>query len=102
MKFAVIRSGGKQYIVNEGDVVVVDNINADADSKIELETLAQGDDEKNTIELGTPLLDTKVKGTVLETLKGDKIRVARYKSKTRQRRVMGFRPLLTRIKIETI
>ncbi len=102
MKFAVIKTGGKQYVVSENDEIVVDNLNIDVDSQVEFDTLAQGDLEQDTIELGSPLLDTKVKGLVVENMKGDKIRVARYKAKTRYRKVTGFRPMLSRVKITTV
>ena len=102
MKFAVIQTGGKQYVVSENSELTVDHINQEAGSTVEFVKLAEGDDEKNTIELGTPELSTKVKGTVMDTLKGDKIRVARYKSKTRFSKVTGFRPMLSKIKITAL
>lgn len=102
MKFAVIQTGGKQYVVSENTELTVDHINQEAGTQVEFVKLAQGDDEKNVVELGTPELKTKVMGTVVENLKGDKIRVARYKSKTRSRTVTGFRPMLSKIKITTL
>lgn len=102
MKFAVIKTGGKQYVVSENDEIVIDNLNVDVDATVEFDTLAQGDMEAETIELGKPLLSVKVTGKVLENMKGEKLRVARYKAKTRYRKVTGFRPLLTRVKIVSI
>jgi len=51
------------------------------------------------LELGTPTLSSKIKATVIDHLKGDKIRVARFKAKSRYRKVKGFRAQLTKIKI---
>ena len=102
MKFAIIRTGGKQYLVSESDEIVVDHLKSEKDVAVEFETLAEGDFEKNTVKLGKPALTTKVKGKVLENLRGDKIRVARFKEKTRQRKVRGFRAMLTRVKIVSI
>jgi large subunit ribosomal protein L21 len=99
MKFAVIQTGGKQYVVKKDDEIVVDNLNLEPDADIEFDTLAEGDDEKHDISLGTPLLKSRVKGKVLENLKGDKIRVARFKSKVRSRKVRGFRASLSKVKI---
>ncbi len=99
MKFAVIKTGGKQYVVSENDEITVDNLNQDADSVVEFEKLAEGDLEKETIKLGTPTLSSKVKGKVIENVKGEKLRVARFKAKTRYRKVTGFRPQLSRVKI---
>ncbi len=102
MKFAVIKTGGKQYVVSENDEIVVDNLNIDVDSNVEFDKLAEGDLENETIELGSPLMESKVTGLVVENMKGDKLRVARYKAKTRYRKVTGFRPMLSRVKIVTV
>jgi len=99
MKFAVIKTGGKQYIVSENDEIIVDHINQEPNSEVTLDKLAEGDYEKNVITLGDPLLKTKTKGLIVENIKGDKLRVARYKAKTRYRKVRGFRPMLSRVKI---
>ena len=102
MKFAVIKTGGKQYLVKKDDEIVIDNLNLEKDSEVAFDTLAEGDDDKNDITIGKPLITTKVKGKVMENMKGDKIRVARYKAKVRSRKVRGFRQSLTRVKITSI
>ncbi len=98
-KRAVIKAAGKQYVVKENDEIVVDRLNGNADQEIELEALASFDDTDGSFEAGTPSLKKTVKAKILESGKGEKIRVARFKSKVRYRRVTGFRPQLTRIKI---
>jgi len=99
MKFAVIQTGGKQYVVKKDDEITVDNLNLDVDADIEFDTLAEGDDEMHDITLGKPFLTSKVKGKIVDNVKGDKIRVARFKSKVRSRTVRGFRARLTKVKI---
>jgi large subunit ribosomal protein L21 len=99
MKFAVIRTGGKQYLVKENDEIYIDRLDKKVNQEIEFETLACGDLEKEEIGLGQPTLGSKVKGKIIENLKGDKIRVARFKAKSRYRRVRGFRPFLSKVKI---
>lgn len=101
VRFAVIKSGGKQYLVKEKDEFYVDRLEGKEKDKIELDTLAIFDEDKK-FELGTPSLDKKVKAEVVEHLKGDKIRVAHFKSKVRYRKVKGFRPYLTKLKIVKI
>ena len=99
-KFAVIRIGGKQYRVSEGDEILVDKLN-DL-TKIEPEVLLFVDGE--TVEIGTPVL-TKLKvkvKVVTELEKGEKIRVFKYKAKSRQRKHTGFRAQYTRLLIEKI
>lgn len=100
-KFAVVKSGGKQYIVKEDDKLVVDLIPCKEKDNIELETLAVFDSE-GEIAMGTPTLTKKTKATVIANLQGEKIRVARFKAKSRYRKVKGFRPQLTKMQIGKI
>jgi large subunit ribosomal protein L21 len=102
MKFAIIRTGGKQYFVKKDDEIVIDNLKQDKDSEVEFETLAKGDLEANTVELGKPSLKSGVKGVVMENGKGTKVRVARFKAKVRYRKVRGFRATLSQVKITSI
>jgi large subunit ribosomal protein L21 len=101
MKLAVIQTGGKQYIVKENQELFVDNIITDK-KELELPILLAWDDEKDDVEIGTPSLKSVAKVTVLDQLKGDKVRVMRFKAKTRYRKTTGFRPMLTKIKIVSI
>lgn len=102
MKYAVIKSGGKQYRVCEGDIIEVDRLSTiDKKNIIFSEVLLLVNDGQ--IKIGTPFTsDVKVMGKILDHLKGKKIRVAKFKAKARYRRVAGFRPSLTRVQIEKI
>jgi len=99
MKIAVVKTGGKQYLVKENDQLIVDQIAGKAKDKLELETLAVFDETGSQLDLGTPMVKTKVTAELIENLKGDKIRVAKFKAKVRYRKVRGFRARLTKIKI---
>ena len=99
-KFAVIRIGGKQYRVSEGEEILVDKLTDT--KKVSPEVLLFVDGEK--IEIGKPVL-TKAKVTVkvlVEVEKGEKIDVFKYKAKSRERRHVGFRAKYTRLLIEKI
>ena len=98
MKMAVIKTGGKQYLVKEKEEIFVDRLSYKKGKKIELETLLIFDNKK-IIELGKPITKTKVVAEVVENLKADKIRVAKFKAKGRYRKVRGYRHQLTKIKI---
>lgn len=102
MKYAVVVSGGKQYRVQEGDTLVVDQLSLDANSPYTFEEVllfVDGD----TREVGTPALSgVKVSGKILEHARGEKIRVAKFKAKAKYRRATGFRAALTKVQIETI
>ena len=101
MKYAVIKTGGKQYRVSEGDVIEVDKLEVSKDRVIFDNVLLLVTED--SVQIGKPfILDAKVRGKLLEQKKGDKIRVAKFKSKVRYRRVAGFRPMLSKIQIEKI
>lgn len=96
---AVIKTGGKQYLVKESQELVVDHLKGKQNAEIPLEVLATFDDDKKSVNLGKPVLKEKAKAKLIEQFKGEKIRVARFKAKVRYRKVRGFRPSLSRIRI---
>ena len=102
MKYAVVISGGKQYRVQEGDTIVVDQLAVEANAPYTFEEVllfVDGD----TREVGMPTLaGVKVSGKVLEHTRGEKIRVAKFKAKAKYRRVTGFRAALTKVMVEKI
>ena len=102
MQYAIIKSGGKQYKVSAGDTLTVDKIDLDGKKNISFEeVLLFVNDGKVTI--GKPSIkDAVVTAALVDQVKGDKIRVAKFKAKSRYRKVMGFRPLHTILKIEKI
>ncbi len=101
MKKAVIATGGKQYLVSEGETIKVELIK-DAKSKISFDALLVIDGEKATV--GTPLVkDIKVNTTVIdENSQQDKVTSIRYKAKKRVRTVRGHRQRLMTLKVDTI
>lgn len=98
-KYAVVKTGGKQYLVSEGEQIVVDKVAQEEGKKIDLLTIARFAEDGETLELGSPILKESVQGQVISHLKGDKLRIAKFKAKVRYRRVRGFRPMLSKIKI---
>lgn len=102
MKYAIIKTGGKQYLVRENDEIVVDYLKEKSGKKVNFETLACWEEEGKNLKIGQPTLEEKVEGKIIENLKGEKIRVARFKAKVRYRRTKGFRPLLSKVKIVKI
>ncbi len=100
LTLAIIKTGGKQYLVKENDELYVDRIEGKDNDIIELPTLAVFSDQ--SAEIGTPILDKKISAKIMSSAQGDKIRVARFKAKVRYRRVTGFRADLTKIKITKI
>ena len=102
MKYAVVSVGGKQYKVSEGDVLEVQSLGVKANDAYTFETVLLVVDEK-TRKVGTPTVSgATVSATVVDTKKGEKIRVAKYKAKVRYRKVIGFRPMVTTVKVDKI
>lgn len=102
MKYAVVQSGGKQYIAKVGEIVTIDKIEKKVGDKFEFENILLIKNE-NTLEIGKPNLEAgRVTGTVLKQYKGEKLDVFKFKAKVRYRKKIGFRPLLTDIKIDKI
>jgi large subunit ribosomal protein L21 len=102
MKIAIIKTGGKQYRVKEGQTIKVEKLEAEAGSAVKFETLLISDEEANEMELGAPFLGEKVTGEVIATAKDDKVTVVKYKSKTRYKKTVGHRQLKTAVKITAI
>ncbi|MEK7517073.1 MAG: 50S ribosomal protein L21 [Patescibacteria group bacterium] len=102
MEYAVIRSGNKQYKVSRDLVITVERLQSKAGEKILFDdVLIYVNDGK--LNLGKPRsFGVRVSGTVLEHAKGEKIRIAKFKAKSKYRRVTGHRQHLTRIKIDEI
>lgn len=99
--FAVIKTGGKQYKVAEGDILNVEKIAHDKDRVIFNEVLLVSDDKN--IKVGKPLLEgSKVEAKVLEEGRGEKKMVFRYKAKTRRRTKKGHRQPYTKVQITKI
>jgi len=101
MKKAVIKVGGKQYLVAEKETLTVDLL-GDAKKELELDALMVIDGEK--VSVGTPVVkDAKVVAKVVEPeVKGEKLRVIRYKSKKRVHKEIGHRQKYSEIEITSI
>lgn len=97
--YGVVKTGGKQYLVKEGITITVDQLNVEKNKKVELETLLKFDIEGKAFELGQPFLKEKVSAEVIDNVLGEKIRIAKFKAKSRYRKVRGFRARLTKLKI---
>ena len=102
MKYAVLTSGGKQYKVSVGEILEVEHLESEKDQKITFtDVLLYADGE--SVYVGTPYVEgAKVESTVVDHIRGEKIRVAKFKAKARYRRVTGHRQSLTRLKIDAI
>ena len=100
--YAIIKTGGKQYKVAEGDSIVIEKLEVEEGASVTFEevlTIVDGDNVK----IGRPTVaKAKVTGTVEKNGKGPKIHVFKYKSKKNYRRRSGHRQPFTKVKIDKI
>jgi len=102
MALAVIKTGGKQYLVSPGDKIKIEKLDAEEGKEITFnEVLLLGKDDK--IEIGTPLVkNAKVLGKVLKQEKDKKVIVFKYKPKKRYRVKKGHKQPFTEVEITKI
>ncbi len=100
--YAIIEDQGRQYTVQQGDVVDVDLRDATEKESLVFERVLLVRDDKDT-RVGTPTLDgARVVATVLGEVKGEKIVVRKFKRRKNYRRKQGHRQRYTRVRIESI
>lgn len=101
--FAVIETGGKQYIVSKGDTVEVELLGEmEEGAKVEFDKVLMTDDGSKA-EIGAPYLSgKKVTGTFKGIKKGPKISIVRYKAKSNRDRKIGHRQKYATVTIDSI
>lgn len=100
--YAVIKTGGKQYRVSEGDVIRVEKLPVEEGANIEFgEVLAVGEGEG--IKLGAPFIDGgKVTAVVQGAVKGEKIKIVKFRRRKHHQKITGHRQHYTEVKITGI
>ena len=100
--YAVIKTGGKQYRVQQGDVIFVEKIDSQADEAVTFEEVLLVNDGDQT-RIGAPTVaGAKVEGKVLGQVNGQKIVVYKYKAKKNERKKQGHRQPYTKVEITAI
>ncbi|OFI07216.1 50S ribosomal protein L21 [Clostridium acetireducens DSM 10703] len=101
--YAVVKTGGKQYRVQEGDVLYVEKLEADVDAVVELNEILAVGKEDGELVVGKPVVEgAKVTAKVLKQGKGKKVVVFKYKAKKDYRKKQGHRQPYTKLQIEKI
>lgn len=98
--YAIVRSGGRQHKVAVGDIVEIDKVTDEVGSSIELTPLMLVDGDDITVQ--DKLSKATVTAEVLGEVKGPKIRIMKYKSKSGYRRRLGHRQRYTQVKVTGI
>lgn len=101
-KFAVVKVSGSQFEVKEGDLIEVSRLSAKEGEKVDLEEVLLFSDE-GKVKVGKPTVEgVKVSAKVEKQFQGEKLHISRFKAKTGYRKKIGFRPMITQLRIETI
>lgn len=99
--YAIIETGGKQYRVEQGDVIYVEKLGLNAEDEVIFDKVVAV--KNSTLKVGKPYVkDAVVKGTVVKNGKGKKITVFTYKPKKGSARKMGHRQPYTKVQITEI
>jgi len=100
--YAVIQTGGKQYLLHQGDEVLVEKLDGKANDKVVLNDVLFVENEGNHL-VGTPqLTDAKVLCKIVKQDKGPKLTIFKMKRRKNARRKNGHRQKLTRLQVEKI
>ena len=99
--YAIITAGNKQYRVSQGDVIYIDKVNQENDSTVTFDVLLV--ENEGEIKVGNPTVaGAKVEGKVVAQVKGEKIKIYKYKSKKNYHRRAGHRQPYTKVEITAI
>lgn len=98
---AIIKTGGKQYLVQPGDKIEVEKLEAEVGKEVTFPEVLMLEKDGKT-EIGMPAIKATVKGKVLAETKGEKLIIFKYKSKKRYKRKIGHRQKFTQVEITSI
>ena len=99
--YAIIAAGGRQYRVSQGDTIYIDKVDQEADSSISFDVLMIGGEGE--VKVGSPIIaGAKVEGKVVAQVKGEKIKIYKYKSKKNYHSRAGHRQPYTKVEITAI
>jgi large subunit ribosomal protein L21 len=100
--YAIVKTGGKQYRVEEGQKLLIERLPEDEGAKVALEPLLFRGDGDDIVDAAADLAKVKVEATILAHQRGPKIRVFKFKPKRGYKRTTGHRQELTQIEITKI
>ena len=100
--YAIIETGGKQYKVNEGDIIYIEKLDVNEDDTVDFDCV-KAVSEGDSFKVGAPNVEgAVVSGKVLANGKAKKIYVMKYKSKKNEKKKIGHRQPYTKVQIQSI
>lgn len=101
-KYAVIKTGGKQYLVKQGDILRIEKIDGKAGKKVVFKDVLLTFDDKGKTEIGKPKVGKNVQAEILAQERGKKVTVIKYKRKIRYRKKKGHRQYYTKVRVSRL
>ena len=100
---AVIKTGGKQYVVKPGDIIDIEKISGEPGEEVSFEEVLLVSADGEDVKVGSPVVESaKVEGKIVRQKKGEKIVVFKFKRRKGYRRKAGHRQNLTSVEITSI
>ncbi len=100
---AVIKTGGKQYVVKPGDVIDIEKISGEPGEEVNFKEVLLVSADGEDVKVGSPLVESaKVEGRIVQQKKGEKIVVFKFKRRKGYRKKAGHRQSLTSVEITNI
>lgn len=100
---AVIKTGGKQYIVKPGDVIDIEKISGEPGEEVNFEEVLLVSSDGEDVKVGSPVVESaRVEGRIVKQKKGEKIVVFKFKRRKGYRKKAGHRQNLTSVEITSI
>jgi large subunit ribosomal protein L21 len=101
--YAIVKAGGKQYRVQQGDTIYVDRLDAPVGETVRLGEVLLVAGSEGEAKVGSPLVSqAAVVGTVVDQTRDKKVRVFKYKKRKHYRRTRGHRQSYTAVRIDSI
>ena len=100
--YAVIETGGKQYRVAAGETIQIERLPGDVGAEVEFDKVLAVSKAPDQMLAGPEVSGVKVKGTITEHCRGDKVIVFKFKRKKQYKRTIGHRQNYTRVKVSEI
>ncbi len=102
--FAVIETGGKQYLIETGSIMKIEKLDADQGKDVVFDkVLLIANDDGSSVKMGVPYIEgASISATVQEQGRSKKIRIVKFKNKIRYTRSRGHRQSFTKIKVKEV
>lgn len=101
-RYAIFKTGGKQYQAIEGKTVAIEKLNAEPGAEVVFDEVLLRKTSADNVAFGMPYLETPVKATIVKHLRGPKLIVFKFKRRKKSRVKRGHRQPVTVIRIESI